>query len=197
MVNQEKITGQCRKLLCCLAYEKEVYEMLRASLPAVGSTVLTPEGQGEVVELRILQQAVKARLADSHAYKVFPLEHLGEKAQAAREAAEAAAAAEVAAAQYRPEQRREGSGRKRGAGESGPGGEKKGGDEADGRRPRRDRRRRPKKKTDHRTGDAPPRSDAQGAGGQGKAKPRREGGQPGGEGAGRGRRRRRKRPENK
>ncbi len=198
VVNQEKITGQCRKLLCCLAYEKEVYEMLKADMPAVGTSVLTPEGMGEVVELRILQQAVKTRLKDTAAYKVFPIDHLGEKAKAAREAAEAAARAEVEAAQYRPSDRKEGGrGRRRGESE-GRGGKKAEGDSA-GRKPRRDRKRRPKKKGEQGGGGQPKQAGAQGGGGGGKPKPRREGESSGG----RSRRRRRRRssgnkpPENK
>ncbi len=59
VVNQEKITGHCRKLLCCLAYERESYAALRASLPPLGAIVETEEGPAKVLELYVLKQAVK------------------------------------------------------------------------------------------------------------------------------------------
>jgi cell fate regulator YaaT (PSP1 superfamily) len=73
VVNQEKITGHCRKLLCCLAYERDAYAHLRANLPGLGSIVETPSGPGKVVELQILRQAVRVHLQSDMTYKVFPL----------------------------------------------------------------------------------------------------------------------------
>ena len=71
VVNQEKITGHCRKLLCCLAYEKEVYSTLKKTLPKLGSVVETKEGLGKVVELQPLRQAVRVHLKETGAYKVI------------------------------------------------------------------------------------------------------------------------------
>lgn len=59
VVNQEKITGHCRKLLCCLSYEREVYAELRRNLPHMGTRVKTAEGTTRIVEAHILKQTVK------------------------------------------------------------------------------------------------------------------------------------------
>jgi len=76
VVNQEKITGHCRKLLCCLAYERDAYLALRTNLPALGSFVETPSGHGKVVELQILRQAVKVQVQSDMTYKVFALSEI-------------------------------------------------------------------------------------------------------------------------
>jgi len=79
VVNQEKITGHCRKLLCCLAYEREVYAALRAELPPLGTRVQTPDGIGKVVELLIIKQAVKLRMEEAGAFKEFPVSRMKPK----------------------------------------------------------------------------------------------------------------------
>lgn len=74
VVNQEKITGNCRKLLCCLGYERETYATLREEMPKVGSIVETPEGLARVAELYIMRQQVKVRLAETNLPREFPVE---------------------------------------------------------------------------------------------------------------------------
>src|SRR3712207_4833799 len=44
-LNPAKISGQCGRLLCCLAYENDMYKQLRAELPRVGTLVSTPSGE--------------------------------------------------------------------------------------------------------------------------------------------------------
>lgn len=73
VVNQEKITGNCRKLLCCLGYERETYAALREDMPRVGSMVQTPDGLGRVAELHIMRQAVKIRLSEGNAPREYPV----------------------------------------------------------------------------------------------------------------------------
>jgi cell fate regulator YaaT (PSP1 superfamily) len=82
VVNQEKITGNCRKLLCCLAYDRETYLEMKALLPPLGSIVETPEGSGKVVELQILRQAVRVALESGPA-KNFLLSQVKLKSRAA------------------------------------------------------------------------------------------------------------------
>lgn len=41
-LNTNKISGICDKLMCCIAYEHELYKELKATLPAVGQLVKTP-----------------------------------------------------------------------------------------------------------------------------------------------------------
>lgn len=55
-LNPTKINGACGRLLCCLAYEDEVYSEHRKDLPKMGSTVKTPDGEGKVVSLDVLNK---------------------------------------------------------------------------------------------------------------------------------------------
>lgn len=51
-----KISGRCGRLKCCLRYEYDTYEEYRRELPAVGSYVVTKQGQGKVIHQEILAQ---------------------------------------------------------------------------------------------------------------------------------------------
>lgn len=55
-LNPNKINGLCGRLLCCLKYEDDQYRECRKSMPKVGQTVTTPEGEGKVIEVDILNQ---------------------------------------------------------------------------------------------------------------------------------------------
>lgn len=60
----ERISGQCGRLLCCLAYEAEQYQELMKDMPEISSTVKTKEGKGEVIEINALTQELKIKLED-------------------------------------------------------------------------------------------------------------------------------------
>ncbi|QOJ00643.1 MAG: hypothetical protein HRU70_09125 [Phycisphaeraceae bacterium] len=53
-----KISGRCGRLMCCLRYEDQTYDDLKARLPRRKSRVGTPEGDGTVVDGQILTQLV-------------------------------------------------------------------------------------------------------------------------------------------
>lgn len=53
-----KVLGQCGKLMCCLQYEDNLYRELKKSLPSRGQKVKTTVGEGEVVSVDILNQKV-------------------------------------------------------------------------------------------------------------------------------------------
>jgi cell fate regulator YaaT (PSP1 superfamily) len=55
-LDPSKISGRCGRLKCCLRFEQDVYEEFHQQLPAVGSRVVTRNGQG-----RVLAQEVLAR----------------------------------------------------------------------------------------------------------------------------------------
>ena len=65
-----KTTGPCGKLLCCLAYEIELYKELRKNLPPLGSLVRCPEGQGKVVGESVLRQTVLVELENQKRVEV-------------------------------------------------------------------------------------------------------------------------------
>jgi cell fate regulator YaaT (PSP1 superfamily) len=53
-----EITGMCGRLRCCLAYEFEQYTEARKTLPKKNKRVLTPQGEGKVLEVFPLKRAV-------------------------------------------------------------------------------------------------------------------------------------------
>ncbi len=57
-LNPSKISGQCGRLLCCLAYEYETYNDLKKALPKCGKKIQLKDGKAEVVALDILAQKV-------------------------------------------------------------------------------------------------------------------------------------------
>jgi cell fate regulator YaaT (PSP1 superfamily) len=63
-LNPNEITGMCGRLRCCLIFEYEQYVAAKKQLPRYGKTVGTPEGDGRVVDVRAMRDAVLVQLAD-------------------------------------------------------------------------------------------------------------------------------------
>lgn len=59
-----KISGRCGRLMCCLRYEEQTYDDLKARLPRRKTRVGTPEGDGTVIDGQILTQLVLVELDD-------------------------------------------------------------------------------------------------------------------------------------
>ncbi len=57
-LNPTKISGQCGRLLCCLAYEYETYNEMKKTLPKCGKKLQLEAGLAEVISLDILAQKV-------------------------------------------------------------------------------------------------------------------------------------------
>ena len=74
-LNPTKISGVCGRLMCCLKYEEDHYEATRKRMPRVGREVITPDGNGVVVDLNILRETVRVRIpkGDSMEQKDYPL----------------------------------------------------------------------------------------------------------------------------
>ena len=88
----EEITGICGRLRCCLNYEYEQYEEARKSLPKRKKVIQTPLGQGQVVQVLPLSNAVVVDIPESGPHK-FTQEELetgivAQKPEAKPEAAE-------------------------------------------------------------------------------------------------------------
>lgn len=60
-LNPTKISGQCGRLLCCLAYEYETYNEMKKHLPKCGKNLLIESGDVEVISRDILAQKVTLR----------------------------------------------------------------------------------------------------------------------------------------
>ena len=77
-LNPTKISGVCGRLMCCLKYEQEHYEMTRKKMPKIGREVSTPDGNGPVTDLNIVKETVFVRLTngDTSEIKEYSLEQI-------------------------------------------------------------------------------------------------------------------------
>jgi cell fate regulator YaaT (PSP1 superfamily) len=75
VLNPQKVSGLCGRLMCCLGYEQDHYAELRRILPRVGSTVRTPDGVGKVKELQLLRKTVKVLVGE--AFLTFDASEVG------------------------------------------------------------------------------------------------------------------------
>lgn len=71
-----KISGRCGRLMCCLRYEDQTYDELRARLPKKKARVKTPDGWGTVLDTQILTQLVLVRMDSSGEDIAVPVENL-------------------------------------------------------------------------------------------------------------------------
>jgi len=61
-LNPEKISGLCGRLMCCLAFEFDVYQDMKKSIPKCGKSIQTDEGHGKVIRQNILKREVVVEL---------------------------------------------------------------------------------------------------------------------------------------
>jgi cell fate regulator YaaT (PSP1 superfamily) len=59
-----EITGMCGRLRCCLVYEYEQYAAARKELPRRNKRVVTPLGEGKVVDVNPLQNTIRVEVSD-------------------------------------------------------------------------------------------------------------------------------------
>lgn len=69
-LNPNKISGQCGRLLCCLAYEYETYCSMKKALPKCGRTITLGNREAEVIDQSVLAQKVTVRLDDGSRMQV-------------------------------------------------------------------------------------------------------------------------------
>lgn len=70
-----EITGMCGRLRCCLVYEYQQYTEARSHLPKRNKRVMTPLGEGKVVDVHPLSERVVVEIQDV-GYREFPVEEL-------------------------------------------------------------------------------------------------------------------------
>lgn len=63
-LNPSEITGMCGRLRCCLVYEYEQYVEARKQLPKKNKRIGTPHGEGKVLDVHPLQDAVTVLVED-------------------------------------------------------------------------------------------------------------------------------------
>ncbi|MGD8555454.1 MAG: regulatory iron-sulfur-containing complex subunit RicT [Anaerolineales bacterium] len=92
-LNPQEITGMCGRLRCCLIYEFEAYAEARKHLPKLKKRVVTPMGEGRVVDVLAMRQSVVVQLEEGrrvefHKDEIEPqkeLKALKEKAKRGRD----------------------------------------------------------------------------------------------------------------
>ncbi len=62
LLNPSKISGVCGRLMCCLAYEYDMYVELKKDFPKMGKRVHTPQGDGKVVKYNVLTRTVTVEM---------------------------------------------------------------------------------------------------------------------------------------
>jgi cell fate regulator YaaT (PSP1 superfamily) len=71
----QEITGMCGRLRCCLVYEYEQYAEARKELPKRNKRVVTPMGEGKVVDVSPMLLTVRVELVGI-GVREFPVEEL-------------------------------------------------------------------------------------------------------------------------
>lgn len=61
-LNPEKISGLCGRLMCCLAYEFDVYQDMKRDIPKCGKMINTPEGRGKIIRQNIFKGEIVVEL---------------------------------------------------------------------------------------------------------------------------------------
>jgi cell fate regulator YaaT (PSP1 superfamily) len=88
-LNPSEITGMCGRLRCCLVYEYEQYVQARQQLPKKNKRIGTPYGEGRVIDVMPLQDAVLVAIEDGMQVvkreEIVPLEELEAMAKKAKE----------------------------------------------------------------------------------------------------------------
>lgn len=74
VLNPQRVSGLCGRLLCCLTYEDSLYRTQRKLLPKLGKRVITPKGPGKVRDVDVLSQTVRVFLESGEIAAFKPAE---------------------------------------------------------------------------------------------------------------------------
>ncbi|GGG33367.1 stage 0 sporulation protein [Lysinibacillus alkalisoli] len=75
-LNPTKISGLCGRLMCCLKYENDEYEAAKKGMPDIGEIIETPEGQGKVININVLERLIQVYLQNLERVVEYSLEEL-------------------------------------------------------------------------------------------------------------------------
>lgn len=78
-LNPTKISGLCGRLMCCLKYENDEYEAAKQQLPDLGEIIVTPDGQGKVVGLNILERVLQVELKEQERVLEYTLDEINKE----------------------------------------------------------------------------------------------------------------------
>jgi len=79
-LNPTKISGMCGRLMCCLAYEFDHYELAKKDLPKVGKKVNTAYGLAKVIRQNIFREKLTVLLESGEEKEIFYAEIVREPA---------------------------------------------------------------------------------------------------------------------
>ncbi|MCS7167899.1 MAG: regulatory iron-sulfur-containing complex subunit RicT [Gemmatales bacterium] len=88
-VDPAKLSGRCGRLKCCLRFEYETYDEMQRQLPAVGSRVLTAQGEATVLAQEILAQRLLVHYTDGRTVLIEARQVLRVLSQAPQDPSEA------------------------------------------------------------------------------------------------------------
>jgi len=74
VLNPQRVSGVCGRLLCCLTYEDAIYRLRRKSLPKLGKRVMTASGPGRVRDVDVLSEVVRVLLDNGEVITAGPSE---------------------------------------------------------------------------------------------------------------------------
>jgi cell fate regulator YaaT (PSP1 superfamily) len=78
-LNPTKISGVCGRLMCCLAYEYDIYDEFRKGLPKVGKKVNTSKGEGVVLKHDPLTETILVRIDEETTLELTKAQLLAEE----------------------------------------------------------------------------------------------------------------------
>jgi cell fate regulator YaaT (PSP1 superfamily) len=65
ILNPNKISGGCGRLLCCLNYEYDQYKEMSKGLPKTGKKITLPEGSGKIRSIDIFSSTITIDMQDA------------------------------------------------------------------------------------------------------------------------------------
>ena len=80
----------CGRLRCCLIFEYEQYAAALKEMPRKGRKVITPSGDGKIIDFNLLKETVVVIIENTGKREEFPREEIApwKEAQALREKAQ-------------------------------------------------------------------------------------------------------------
>ncbi len=76
VLNPQKVSGICGRLLCCLTYEDDVYRAASKGMPRVGRRVATPDGNGRIRDRDVLKRMIRVQLEEENTVREYSLDQI-------------------------------------------------------------------------------------------------------------------------
>jgi cell fate regulator YaaT (PSP1 superfamily) len=70
-LNPTKISGICGRLMCCLKYEQEMYDKIKAELPKVGSIIRVGDKEMKIAEVDVIRRKLKVKVKNAEGIEII------------------------------------------------------------------------------------------------------------------------------